>query len=92
MDAVKIIRNANWRFDMGDVTIEQYEKLLAPLRDVETVRHGYWIGGAEEARCSVCGRNLLDYVSYTEYCDIYEYPKFCPNCGAKMYGKDGDND
>lgn len=37
MDAVKIIRDANWRLEVGDITREQYEELIAPLRDVETV-------------------------------------------------------
>lgn len=62
------------------------------LLDSVPVVHGHWIDGAEEARCSVCGRNLLDYVSYTEYCEVYEYPTFCPNCGARMDGKDGDQE
>ena len=38
MDAVKIIRDANWRLEVGDITQEQYEELIAPLRDVEVVR------------------------------------------------------
>lgn len=55
--------------------------------DAVPVVHGQWIGGTEDASCSVCNRNLLDFVSYTEYCGVYEYPNFCPNCGAWMDGK-----
>ena len=63
---------------------------LKPI-DAVPVRHGHWNGGADDASCSACGRNLLDFFSYTEYCGVYEYPNFCPNCGAKMVGKDGGN-
>ena len=55
--------------------------------DAVPVVHGRWIGGTEDTSCSVCGRNLLDFVSYTEDCGGYEYPNFCPNCGARMDGK-----
>ena len=58
-----------------------------PTVDAVPVRHGRWIGGTEDASCSVCNRNLLDFVSYTEYCGVYEYPNFCPNCGARMNSK-----
>lgn len=90
MDAVKIIRDANWRFDMGDVTIEQYEELLAPLRDVEVVRHGRWIDIDTEMytwkiRCSKCGHEK-SMMSTGQM-----YSMYCENCGARMDGKDGDH-
>lgn len=87
MDAVKIIRDANWRFDMGDVTIEQYEELLAPLRDVEVVRHGRWIHRTPNNghtppydECDQCGWEVRIGLN------------FCPKCGAKMDGKDSGNE
>ena len=48
MDAVKIIRDARWRLEVGDITREKYEELIAPLRDVETV-----------VRCIDCKHNPL---------------------------------
>ena len=46
MDAVKIIKDARWRLEVGDITREQYEELIAPLRDVEAV-----------VRCRDCKHN-----------------------------------
>ena len=54
-----------------------------PTVDAVPVRHGHWTDdtGIEGAwnYCSVCGEQAID---------LYDY---CPNCGAKMDGKDGDN-
>ena len=56
MNAVNIIKDANWCLEVGDITWEQYNELVAPLRDVEVVQHGWWKhkrGGFWI--CSVCG-------------------------------------
>ena len=85
MDAVKIINNANLRMDVGDLTRKQYENLIAPLRDVEVVRHGRWVMKEGELafwdKCSECGKQILHRTPYYD---------FCPNCGANMR-KDGGN-
>lgn len=59
-----------------------------PAADVAPVRHGYWIEQYEESlySCSACG---------TEWVTIEGTPEengmdFCPNCGAKMDGKERD--
>ena len=59
---------------------------LLPAVDVVPVRHGHWIEQCEESlyRCSACG---------TEWITIEGTPKengmdFCPHCGAKMDGKE----
>ena len=53
MDAVKIIRDANWRLEVGDITREQYQELIAPLRDVEVV-----------VRCKDCLHNCACEIQY----------------------------
>lgn len=59
-----------------------------PAADVTPVRHGRWIGssGIFQGKCSVCG-----YMTYDKSADwARNYWPHCPNCGAKMDGKDGD--
>ncbi len=69
-----------------------------PTEDVAPVNHGHWTGFVKSAfhgcddlgdpiyhdvtvwHCSVCNRKTV----------IKE--KFCPNCGAKMDGKDGERE
>ena len=50
-----------------------------PKADVVGVRHGYWISGWDTV-CSVCKIDV----------DVYGVERFnyCPNCGAKMDGKE----
>ena len=53
-----------------------------PAADVAEVRHGTWTEcGLRNPQCSLCrGYNI-------------EKSNYCPNCGAKMDGKDGaEND
>ena len=62
-------------------TIRYFEKKVksAPAADVVEVRHGYWISGLDTV-CSVCKIDV----------DVYGVERFnyCPNCGAKMDGKE----
>lgn len=57
---------------------------FAPAEDVAPVVRGEWllkhIGAGHYWECSVCHTNPCIYVT--------EHTKFCPNCGAKMDGKD----
>lgn len=57
--------------------------------DAVTVRHGRWErhyceddGISDGWRCSAC----------SEWYFFDHTPNFCPNCGAKMDGKDGEHD
>ena len=55
-----------------------------PAADVDRVRHGRWIYDHwREFKCSVCGEfsNSKPYRGKENY---------CPNCGAKMDGGDGN--
>lgn len=57
----------------------------APTVDAVPVRHGRWKMVEGELAfwdmCSECGRKILHRTPY-----YY----FCPNCGARMDGKDGE--
>lgn len=70
----------------NDVFEEVYgEMQRIPAADVQEVKHGFWEEGKVRGQfaliCSECE------------CDagvIYDYD-YCPNCGAKMDGKDGES-
>lgn len=62
------------------VTKEEIDAM--PTVDAVPVVHGHWIdkdGGI--ATCSVCGDRW----------GVWSVMKYCPNCGAKMDGKEGDH-
>lgn len=55
-----------------------------PAADVAPVVHGRWNsmdGYKMRVVCSVCGWDVPEYGKFYSY---------CPNCGAKMGGGDGD--
>ena len=54
-----------------------------PTADVEEVRHGEWETDFCDYVCSVCGGHISDCTL-----DDYSEPNYCPNCGAKMDGKE----
>lgn len=59
-----------------------------PAADVAPVRHGRWIDGEDNygsyVTCSTCKE---DFVCWEADCVRTNY---CPNCGAKMDGGDGE--
>lgn len=66
-----------------------------PAADVEPVRHGHWMTkeplprtyGRPRAMCCRCGSfALYEFVNVQSYKEILT--KYCPNCGAKMDGKE----
>jgi hypothetical protein len=62
----------NWLAEEFEITGDAFSN--------EPVRHGEWIVTSWRAKCSLCG-----FAG-----SIYDQPvnpfKYCPNCGAKMYG------
>ena len=55
-----------------------------PAADVAPVRHGRWIASHDEfCQCSLC--------KYPVYA-AWNTTNYCPNCGAKMDGGDGNID
>lgn len=58
---------------------QMLEKL--PTADVAPVRHGHWIENGDCQICSECGE---------EHCWDEYRAAYCDSCGAKMDGKDSE--
>ena len=75
--------------DRANQIIDAFDYL--PTADVAPVKHGHWISlddYFEDAQCSECGDALvIGDCSFNDFCECY---KFCPNCGAKMDGGEGE--
>ena len=59
-----------------------------PAADVAQVRHGRWEWDTEDIyRCSNCAEksHVKEVMGHPEW-------EYCPNCGAKMDGGDGNSD
>lgn len=66
---------------------ESYRPAMSKLEiiEAEPVRHGRW----NFTSCSLCGKSFLDYAEADCDRSIYlDLPNYCPNCGAKMDGKE----
>ena len=74
-------------FDRG-LDRAQRAILDAPAADVAPVVHGRWEKQSGLYSCSECGMTC----PYDVQADVIEYwtCKYCPNCGAKMDGGDGN--
>lgn len=71
----------------GDIAVPLIDIGHAPVVDAVPVVHGHWKedpSGYGFWICSACG-----FVSEASAANMLY--KFCPVCGAKMDGKDGDN-
>ena len=72
--------------------------LDAPAADVAPVRHGRWISLTECANegvyCSICKKKVWksDYALCSHKSRNKLRSDYCPNCGAKMDGGDGNSD
>ena len=54
-----------------------------PAADVAPVRHGRWIELSRASKCSECGFET----------GRYEPPRrYCPECGARMGGKEAEHE
>lgn len=74
-------------FDRG-LDRAQRAILDAPAADVATVRHGRWNDG--DPYCPICRKNKFVGLDADIWADWQ--PDYCPNCGAKMDGGDGNSD
>lgn len=55
-----------------------YEDDIEEAPTVDAVKHGEWISEKYPlVKCSICGKTM-----------ILAYDNYCPNCGAKMDGKE----
>ena len=73
------------------LTASALEIIKRHQSNVSPVKHGHWISlddYFEDAQCSECGDALvIGDCSFNDFCECY---KFCPNCGAKMDGGEGE--
>ena len=74
-------------FDRG-LDRAQRAILDAPSSDVAPVRHGRWTDG--DPYCPICRKNKFVGLDADIWADWQ--PDYCPNCGAKMDGGDGNSD
>ena len=92
IELLRSLGSRDYRREKG--TIQEAIKMVSfpeytPSADVAPVRHGRWILEREPDgkpycfHCSVCDDDF-HYIGITV---AYDY---CPNCGAKMDGGDGD--
>nr|DAL17617.1 MAG TPA_asm: hypothetical protein [Caudoviricetes sp.] len=75
--------HSNWP-QLAEMVVGVEDIEDAPAADVALVVHGRWnsMDGYKTRRaCSVCGWDVPEYGKFYSY---------CPNCGAKMDGGDGD--
>ena len=83
-------------FDRG-LDRAQRAILDAPSADVAPVRHGKWISLTECANegvyCSICKKKVWksDYALCSHKSRNKLRSDYCPNCGAKMDGGDGNS-
>ena len=64
----------------------------APAVDVVPVVHGSWIPNdtqspCDEWDCTACGERRT-FMCEMDMDDMQEFYKYCPNCGARMDGKE----
>ena len=80
-----VLKEAESRIMWGASAAAVYELIRdAPAADVAPVRHGRWVDTDYEfAQCSLC--------KYPVYA-AWNATNYCPNCGAKMDGGDGNSD
>jgi hypothetical protein len=67
--------------------ITEIQFLIEEAPTVEERKHGHWIEHPEHpiGDCSVCGERVPIYSGSKKY-------KICPYCGAKMDGKEGEEE
>jgi DNA-directed RNA polymerase subunit RPC12/RpoP len=79
--------------ELGECVVPVSDIEAAPAADVALVVHGRWVEIGRnshdyetslEEKCSLCGRYVYRY-------DTEPQDNYCPNCGAKMDGKETDN-
>lgn len=89
------VKSENSDYLIGYISaLSAVEGMIAslPATDVEPVKHGHWYNRGGRFRCTVCDtKAYLKDVGGTggwshEY--IQQKSPYCPNCGAKMDGKE----
>lgn len=77
--------HSNWP-QLAEMVVGVEDIEDAPAADVAPVVHGQWIEDHDYLKCPECG--VMVKWDFTFF-DIGNW-NYCPNCGAKMDGGDGD--
>ena len=77
--------NNDYVYNMG---IDEADDAIRGLPSAE--RRGRWIRTEEDGYCSICNCDMPMYKEDWEW--RYLETPYCPNCGAKMEGKDHDEE
>ena len=90
IELLRSLGSRDYRREKG--TIQEAIKMVSfseytPSADVAPVRHGMWVYAktyydADECNCSLCGQLMTTAIN--------KRMNYCPNCGAKMDGGDGN--
>jgi len=77
MNAIEKYESACKALDSNLISLDEFEKEIAPLRDVEPVIHARWFYLNGRPECGACGM----WIQKAVMSGVFNY---CPNCGAKM--------
>lgn len=89
IDADELLKNEF----KNDISFNAFQNLVKRQKTIDAVpvMHGEWKKGIHTAECSCCF-GIFDFgiETWVEDFDIYDDLglKYCPNCGAKMDGKE----
>lgn len=84
-DVHRALLDLGWELDTATAFVE-----ALPDADAEPVRHGEWVDKmVRDWHCSECGHKVPRLVCFDGYC-YDDKLRFCPNCGAKMDGRNTD--
>lgn len=74
--------------DKAQAVEQAYVDKMVELAVEETKRpKGKWIGEKPYPICDKCGCNIYEeYISCSDFAEIYKPMNYCPNCGAYMGG------
>ena len=75
--------------------IGMFMEMVTNSPTVEEQPHGEWLNedygiGECYAECSECGESTDGEAKDNGFGYDYSFPNFCPNCGASMVKKEGD--
>lgn len=89
VELLRSLGNRGYRKEKG--TIQDAIKMISfpeytPTADVAPVVYGRWENG--DSICPVCGKDKFKDLDADIWCDWK--PDYCPNCGARMDGGDGN--
>lgn len=69
-------------FVMDEWIIGHITEIIEKYQEPKT---GRWIGDKAYPICPKCNCNIIEeYISCSDYAEIYKPMNYCPNCGAKL--------